>query len=234
MVILGHRGYSKRFKENTLTAFQKAFQFGADGIELDLRMTKDGTVVVIHDDNLESFCNVSKKVKELTLKELKEFMSNGEKVPTFEEVLKIVPVGKIINAEFKEREVSEQAIFLIKKYGLVEQTVISSFDHELISELIQKHSDFKFGFLVGEELRNNPIDLIRNLLSHKPYSMHLPHQLADYPPIFSKICEMTKQNKVRIYIWTLDDIEKFDKISHLIDGVITNDVESFVNHVRKV
>ncbi len=232
-MILAHRGYSKKFKENTLLAFRKAFEFGADGIELDLRVTKDGTAVVIHDENLESFCGAQKKVRELTLQELREFVSNGERVPTFEEVLKIMPRGKLLNAEFKEREVSEQAISLIRKYDLVMETVVSSFDHQLIAELIQKHRDMKFGFLVGEELRNDPIGLIRNLLLYDPYSLHLPHQLADYPSVFSSICNMIKQKNTKIYIWTLDDLEKFERIKDKIDGVITNDVELFVRRTRE-
>ncbi|AEH50464.1 glycerophosphodiester phosphodiesterase family protein [Pseudothermotoga thermarum] len=234
MVIIGHRGYSKKFKENTLTAFKKAFEFSADGIELDLRTTKDGVVVVIHDDNLENFCGVSKKIKELTFQELSRYTFEGERVPTFEEVLEIFPKGKILNAELKEKEAADQAIALIKKYGLEEETVISSFDHSLIFDLIERYKNLKFGFLVGEELRNDPLGLIAKLLTGKPYSMHLPHQLADYPEIFAHICKMIKEQKVKIFIWTLNDLEKFDRIKDFIDAVITDDVESFVNHTRKV
>lgn len=232
MVIFAHRGYSAKFPENTLKAFKKGFEYGADGLELDLRMTADKKIVVIHDEDLERLFGVKIKVCESTLSELRRYHRDGEPIPTFEEVLSIIPKGKLLNAEFKEHEVAEDAIELIKRYSLLENSIISSFHHDLIAQLIRRYPQMKFGFLIGEELRNNPIELVKNLLEYKPYSMHLPHQLADYREYFNIICNMIKQQNVKIFIWTLDDLQKYQKIKNNIDGVITNDVESFVKLLR--
>lgn len=233
MVILAHRGFSAKFPENTLKAFQKGFECGADGLELDLRMTADKKIVVIHDEDLERLFGDRIKVCELTLSELKKYQQDGEPIPTFEEVLSIIPGGKLLNAEFKEHEVADDAIDLIGRYSLLEDTIISSFHHYLIAKLIKKYPHIKFGFLIGEELRENPIELVRSLLEHKPYSMHLPHQLADYPKYFKTICHMIKKENVKIFIWTLDDLQKYESIKDMIDGVITNDVCVFVKHIKK-
>lgn len=233
MIVLGHRGYSARYVENTMIAFKKALELGADGIELDLRGTKDGRVVVIHDEDLKRLCGVDVKVSDLTFEELKEYKLNGETIPTLEEVLSILDDKHILNAEIKEANVAERALQLIDEFRLTDSTVISSFDHELITHLIRKRPDMKFGFLVGEELRNDPVGLVDKLLQHKPYSMHVPHQLFDYPMVFRKIVKMLKKAGVKIYVWTLDDLEKYQRIEKHIDAVITNQVELFVNALKK-
>jgi len=228
MVILAHRGYSAKFFENTLTAFKKAFEFGADGVELDLRSTRDNQIVVVHDDNLERFCGINVKISDLNLRELREYNREGEKIPSFEEVLSIIPPGKILNVELKERTPAESALQAVRKLFSPQNTIVSSFDHDLISFLIKRHPDFKFGFLVGEELRNDPIGLIRSLLEEKPYSIHLPVQLVDYPQYFESICTAIKSKKVDIYIYTVNDPDKCVRFVNMVDGIITDEVEKFV------
>lgn len=233
MIVLGHRGYSARYPENTLIAFKKALELGADGIELDLRGTRDGKVVVIHDEDLKRLCGVDAKVSDLTFEELNGCTVNGEKIPAFEEVLALLDQKHILNAEIKEARVAEKTLQLIDEFRLTENTVVSSFDHELIARLIKQRPDMKFGFLVGEELRNDPVGLVEKLLQYKPYSMHLPHQLFDYPILPEKIVKLVRNFNARIYVWTLDDINKYWRIEHHIDAVITNEVELFVNTLKK-
>lgn len=233
MTVLAHRGYSARYPENTLIAFKRALELGADGIELDLRGTKDGRVVVIHDEDLKRLCGVDVKVADLSFEELKSYRVQTETVPSFEEVLSILDSKHILNAEIKEASVAEKVLQLIDEFHLTGNTVVSSFDHELIAELIKRRPDMKFGFLVGEELRNDPIGLIERLLQHKPYSMHLPHQLFDYPFIYEKVVKMIRDAGAKIYVWTLDDLEKFERIKPYLDAVITNQVELFVNALKK-
>lgn len=233
MIVLGHRGYSARYPENTLIAFKKALEFGADGIELDLRGTKDGRVVVIHDEDLKRLCGVDVKVSDLTFEELNSYTVSGEKIPAFEEVLVLLDQRRILNAEIKEARVAEKALQLIDEFHLTKSTVVSSFDHELIARLIKQRPDMKFGFLVGEELRNDPVGLVERLLQHRPYSMHLPHQLFDYPFLPEKIVKLVKNFDVKVYVWTLDDINKYWRIERHIDAVITNEVELFVNTLKR-
>lgn len=138
MIVLGHRGYSARYPENTMIAFKKALELGADGIELDLRGTKDGRVVVIHDEDLKRLCGADVKVADLTFEELKNYRIGTDGIPSFEEVLSILDKRYILNAEIKEASVAEEALKLIYEFRLTESTVVSSFDHELIARLIEK------------------------------------------------------------------------------------------------
>ncbi|WP_041076162.1 glycerophosphodiester phosphodiesterase family protein [Thermotoga caldifontis] len=228
MIVLGHRGYSAQYPENTLIAFRKALELGADGVELDLRGTKDGKVVVIHDEDLKRLCGADVKVSEVSFEELRNYRVQSESIPSFEEVLSILGPDHVLNAEIKEARVAEKALQLIDEFGLTRNTVVSSFDHQLIASLMKKRPDVKFGFLVGEELKNDPIGLIERLLQHKPYSMHLPHQLFDYPIVAEKIVKLVRNAGSKIYVWTLDDPDKYERIKQHLDCVITNQVELFV------
>ena len=106
-LVWAHRGASKYAPENTLPAFQKAIEMGADGIELDVQMTKDNQCVVIHDETVKRVSNGTVWVKDSTLEELREFdfgkgfTEYGKvRIPTLEEVLQlVVPSGRTINID---------------------------------------------------------------------------------------------------------------------------------------
>ncbi len=107
--ILGHRGASAYAPENTLIAFERAFELGADGIELDVTLTRDGIPVVIHDDRVDRTTNGNGLVSEMTVEEIQRLDAGGsfnvkfrgEKIPTLEKVLAYVPADKIVNVELK-------------------------------------------------------------------------------------------------------------------------------------
>jgi len=108
-LILGHRGASAYAPENTISAFNRAFELGADGIELDVTLTKDGAAVVLHDDKVDRTSNGKGLVSEMTLAEIQKLDAGswfdakyrGEKFPTLEQVLTQVPSDKLINIELK-------------------------------------------------------------------------------------------------------------------------------------
>ena len=90
MKIIGHRGYSAKYPENTLAAFQAAMDVGADMIEFDILLSKDNIPVIIHDDTLNRTTNGKGRVATYTLAELKKLdAGNGETIPTFEELLEL-------------------------------------------------------------------------------------------------------------------------------------------------
>ena len=107
--VWAHRGASGYAPENTLDAFRKAVEMGADGIELDVQMTKDGELVVIHDETIDRVSNGKGWVKDYTYEELKKFNFNKthleytkEEIPTLEQVyLLIKPTNLTINVEIK-------------------------------------------------------------------------------------------------------------------------------------
>lgn len=108
-LILGHRGACAYAPENTLAAFNLAFEMGADGVELDVTLSKDGVPVVIHDDAVDRTSDGKGRVGEMTVWEIQQLDAGkwfdakyrGEKIPTLEEVLTSVPASKIVNVELK-------------------------------------------------------------------------------------------------------------------------------------
>ncbi len=102
MLIYAHRGYSAKYPENTLSAFKAALPH-VDGIELDVQLTRDGRLVVIHDETVDRTTNGNGFVKDMTLRQLRLLRTEGgERIPTLEEVLVLIePSDVTLNIELK-------------------------------------------------------------------------------------------------------------------------------------
>lgn len=143
--IFGHRGAAGTYPENTMVSFEAAYQAGADGIELDVQMTKDGTLVVIHDEKVDRTTNGNGFVKDFTYRELQHLDASYKfkklrkrvEIPTLEDVL---VWGKdknefLINIELKNGifdypGIEESTIKAIEQHGLKKNVIISSFNHD--------------------------------------------------------------------------------------------------------
>ena len=110
VIVLAHRGYSAKAPENTMAAFELALAVGADGIELDVHMTRDGEIVVIHDDTLDRTTNGKGPVSDQTMAELRELDAGswfspefaGERIPTLKLVLELIKDKDVLlNIEIK-------------------------------------------------------------------------------------------------------------------------------------
>jgi len=141
--VFAHRGASAYAPENTLAAFQLALEQGADGIELDVNLTTDGHVVVIHDSIVDRTTNGSGEVRDMELKTLKSFDAGswfapkfkGEKVPTLDEVLKLVGEDVFTNIELKPKyfispldQLPGKVAALVEKHNLDNKIIFSSFN----------------------------------------------------------------------------------------------------------
>jgi len=142
MLVFAHRGYfNRRITENTLEAFQNAITHGADGIEFDLRMSKDGVPMVIHDENLHRVAGDARRVRDLTKKELQmvKLRSRGT-IPTLNDVTSSFSDRIQFDIELKDSEAREALIKKLKtSAGLRDRSVISSFvfdDLERIHEAL--------------------------------------------------------------------------------------------------
>jgi glycerophosphoryl diester phosphodiesterase len=138
--IFAHRGYSAMFAENTMTAFIEAEKAGADGIELDVQLTKDGEVVVIHDEKVDRTTSGKGFVNDYLFKDIRKLNANkkgtkNEPIPSLIEVLEWLQTNKMVcNIELKNGLIAyegmeKKVIQLIRKYGLSKRIIISSFNH---------------------------------------------------------------------------------------------------------
>ncbi|WP_308008955.1 glycerophosphodiester phosphodiesterase [uncultured Fusobacterium sp.] len=163
-----HRGFSGKYPENTMLAFKKAIEFGADGIELDVQLTKDEEIVIIHDETIDRTTNGKGLVSDYTYEELckfdASFIYHGQmgfnKIPTLREYLELVKDKNIVtNIELKTGileyiGIEEKVWELIQEYKIEKKVIISSFNHYSILRMKELAPDLKYGLLSESWLIN--------------------------------------------------------------------------------
>lgn len=161
--IIGHRGYAGLYPENTMLSFKKAYEHGADGIELDIHLSADNEIIVIHDPTLNRTTNKKGKVNALTLEEIKVarnknglFKVTDEQVPTLKEVMDwIVTTDMVLNIEVKgitEGELEKELLQLLQQYDMKERIIISSFSLESLLRLEQMDPSYHTALLTDKEM----------------------------------------------------------------------------------
>lgn len=203
-ILLGcHRGDRKNFPENTMSAFRSAVALGLDAIETDVRMTKDGHLVLLHDRSVTRTTNGEGSVDLMTLEEVRALDAGfwkgekhvGERIPTVEEFLELVaPTNILINWELKEypREHGERAyecvdklVELIDRYGVAERSLINSFSPKLLEYTADKwpgkfqiHSYYDYNKI---DASSKPLDSFSDWLAiWRKDAEHLSGFHADY------------------------------------------------------
>lgn len=158
--VLGHRGASAYAPENTLEAFKLAVEQGADGVELDVHLTRDGELAVIHDEKVDRTTDGHGSVKDFTLTELKALDASGGmegfkgvRIPTLEEVYGLFEGTRhIINVEIKTDimdypGICEKLLALEDAMHMNGRIIYSSFNHYTVKELLRLHPEAKTGLL---------------------------------------------------------------------------------------
>jgi glycerophosphoryl diester phosphodiesterase len=165
-LILAHRGFAAAYPENTMKSFMEAAKAGADGLELDVQMTKDGELVVIHDEKIDRTTNGTGFVKDYNLKELRKFDAGchhktavkKEPIPLLEEVLAwLSETGLVCNIELKNSIIpyegmEEKVISMVRDFNLSEQIIISSFNHYSIVYSYRLAPEIEIAPLLSEGL----------------------------------------------------------------------------------
>ncbi|MBI5654310.1 hypothetical protein HZC53_01470 [Candidatus Uhrbacteria bacterium] len=166
MLILGHRGCQSRSRtEDTLESFKAAIQQGADGIEFDLRLSKDGEVMVVHDHSLHRVAGNAHKVGDLTSNELTSLeLRYGGKIPTLNDVTAEIHAPAVLDMEIKQKEVVPSLIRkLSTSSSLRERTIVSSFLAPALREVAVACPDVRIAILI----RRWPLPLRTATLQHK-------------------------------------------------------------------
>lgn len=226
-LIYGHRGASGHAPENTLEAFRLAMDMGADGFELDVHLSKDGQLVVIHDETVDRTTNGTGLVRDLTLEQLKELDASngmaayrGAKIPTLGEVFDLVRgTHHIVNVEIKTDEwfypqIEEKCLALAAEKGVEDRVIYSSFNHYTLMKMRHLAPDAKLGMLFGD-IMVNPWEYAEQL--HIDY-LH-PMKMNIYVPGFA---EGTKSAGYGINMWTINDEETMRQCMKYDAGIITN------------
>ena len=226
--VWAHRGASAYAPENTLPAFDLAVKQNADGIELDVQLSKDGELVVIHDEKIDGVSNGTGLVKDYTLNELKKFNYNKlfpqygyVTIPTLEEVYELVkPADLTVNVELKTgiifyEGIEEKLIKLAEKMKMENSIIYSSFNHYSLLNLKKIKSNVETGLLFSNIFVGVPdyaVKLGADALHPIGYMLQLPGFI-----------EESKAKKLKLHVWTVDDEKKIRCLAERgIDSVITN------------
>lgn len=225
---IAHRGFSGRYPENTMLAFQKALETGVDGIEFDVHLSKDGELVIIHDELLDRTTNAAGLVGDRTLRELRELDASADfpgvygknQIPTLEEYFELIRGKNILtNIEIKTGVIwypgiEKKVLDVVDRFGRRKDTIISSFNHFSILRMKELAPDIVCGFL--EESR-----IIGPAAYCAKHKVECWHPLC-YDMTEDVVRELREQN-IQINAWTVNRREDMeDMLRKGIDGVITN------------
>ncbi|MDI1306684.1 MAG: glycerophosphodiester phosphodiesterase family protein [bacterium] len=220
MLRIAHRGAKGSESENTLISFQKALDMQVDGIELDVHLSADGELMVIHDETIDRTTNGKGFVNELSLCELNTFRINGEhNIPTLREVFDLVNQDCFINIELKNYDTAEKVVSLIEKYVTkkgwkYDRFLVSSFDWNALQQVAFLNDKIPIGILAET-----------NLALAQAFAKFI--QAKSIHPHFHLL---TKENTVQmqekglqVFPWTINEIEDIQKIKAFnVNGIITD------------
>lgn len=219
-LILGHRGASAYAPDNTRAAFELAVKMGADGVETDIHLTKDGIPVIQHNYEIDRNSDGTGYVEEMTYEELLQYdfgswkgeEFKGERILTLDEALEIAKRSmRLINLELKQTKhvnspIVEKTLELVKKHKMTDRVLFSSFDHRLMQKVQQLCPEVLIGALYDEtEVRQNNIAQI--LKDAPQYVADLGFDFAN--PHVDYLCEegiveRYEQKGIGVAVWTVD------------------------------
>jgi glycerophosphoryl diester phosphodiesterase len=219
MLNIGHRGASGYEPENTLRSFSRALTMNIDAIELDVHLTKDKKLVVIHDNSVKRTTNGKGWVRNLTLKELKKLDAGlDEKIPTLKEVFDLVNKKVFINIELKGKGTAKPVARLIEQYTKkgwwYNHFVISSFNFKELEDFYKINKKVRIGVL----FERNPNDFFKKAALINAYSINFP-----MPLVTKKYVEKAHKQSLKLLVWTVNtkkDITRMKKLK--VDGIFTN------------
>jgi glycerophosphoryl diester phosphodiesterase len=227
---IAHRGASAAAPQNTLAAFRKAVELGADGVELDVQLSADGAVVVIHDFTVDGTTDGAGRVADKTLAELEALDAGtrfsphfaGERIPTLAEVFEAIDGRLLVNIELKDfsspgNKLAAQVVEVVRKHAMDKRVLFSSFNPFVVRAAKRLAPDIPAGLLYEEDLL---IPLRRAWLA--PF---IPHEARH--PSFPMVTEASVQwchaRGLRVNTWTVNEPAEMRRLVALgVDGIITD------------
>lgn len=223
VIIIAHRGASYVAPENTLAALKKAIELGAEYAEVDVYQTRDGEIVLMHDEKLERTTNVKGKIWDFTLDELKQLDAGSwfgnefkaEPIPTLREAVQLVKGKMKLNIEIKikreEPDLAQKVLDLIRAEEFEKDCVVTSFDRKTVEKIKQIAPEIETGFIFDKEYPPDVFEGSWDALS------------SNYRLVKPEFVQKAREHKKKIYAWTVNSRREMKRLIDLkIDGIITN------------
>ena len=220
MLKIGHRGAKGYEPENTFVSFQKALDMQVDGIELDVHLSSDSEIIVIHDETVDRTTNGKGFVNALSLRELNALRIDGKyEIPTLKEVFDLVNQDCFINIELKSYEATDKVVSLIEKYVAkkgwkYDRFLVSSFDWNALQQVAFLNDKIPIGVLTETDL-----DLALAFAKFiQAKSIH-PH----FHLLTKENTAQMQEKGLQVFPWTINEVEDIQKIKTFnVNGIITD------------
>lgn len=231
---IAHRGESYVAPENTISAIKLAWKNNVPGVEIDVNLTKDNEIVVIHDNDTKRTGNTNKLVKSSTLKELKEVdvgsfkddTFKNERIPTLKEVLNTVPVnGKLIIEVKSDQRIIPFLIKEIKSSSLKnDQIMIIAFDFKIVQKMKQFLPEYKMLWLIDSSFYWSAHHIFKKVILNKVLKSGIDGvDVYGFNKINSNLIEEFNAKKLLVYVWTIDEPEKAKELIRAgVHAITTN------------
>ena len=229
---IAHRGYSEKYPENTMPAFRAALEAGAHMIELDVHLTRDRELVVIHDDFIDRTSNGKGRVGDMDLSALREFDYSFKfpglgpcEIPLLIDVIELVRGRAMLNIEIKNLPshypgIEAAVATLLKKTGFIGGAVVSSFDHFSLEEIKRIEPAVKTGMLYDSLWLsfNREAEIL---------GCHSVHPSVD--AFDEGQARQARSCGMKVYPWVAKDAETLKRLAGtgLVDGVMVNELDLF-------
>ena len=234
--IIAHRGANQYAPQNTIPAFQKALELGADGLETDVHVTLDGELVLCHDYTVDKTSDGQGFISKMTFSELRSLdfgavfseKFKGTTLPSLDEFLELSKSGllRIMNIELKSpkeigSDIVRKTLRKVSQYGIMDKLLISSFDTALLSEVKKAEPSCKTALLYP------------SMRQFVPYYLHTPIRLAQklgvdavhphYTHISAAVVRAFHELGIRVNPWTVNTPAQIRKMLRCgVDGIITD------------
>ena len=219
---IAHRGFSAAYPENTMMAFQKAIEAQCDGIELDLHLTRDGEIIVFHDESVDRITNGRGFVRDMDYPEIRKLdAGKGEHIPALDEYFDlaektgIITIIELKNNVFPYNGMEEKIIEKIRRRKMEGRVLLSSTNHFSVLKCKKLAPDMNCGFIVQDWM----IDAGAYSKKHAMDSVHTEfHSLTD-----GAMAEI-RSHGVEIHTWTVNDPACMKQLaSRGVDSITTDD-----------
>lgn len=243
-LVIAHRGFSGKFPENTMLAFQKAIEARADMIEFDVHLTKDKKLIVTHDYQLGRNIKSSGTLSDFSFNELQSMdcgswfsaKFKNEYPPSLLDVLQLIKKSSIeLNIEIKHeslktpalaRHMAKEVLMNCQKLNVVKKVIVSSFYYDVLRELRQLNKTIRIGVLDNSPHQGLKLDVAQEL---RAYSYH-----PNFKFLNQEIVRDLHQAGLKIYSYTPLTLKDFQILKKLeVDGLISDHVEKLYNFTQK-
>lgn len=247
-IVVAHRGASGYAPENTMAAIKKAITMGVDMIEIDVQLSKDNEVVLMHDLTVDRTTNGKGKVRDLYLEEIKKldagkwFSSefSGEKVPTLEEVIQAINgqcklLIEVKRVKSKKLEIENKIVQLINKYNAYNWCIVQSFETQVIKNIQALDKSIECHKLVTMNISVLPLHIDSRIKTGTIYKYKTVQSINPYFKMLNK----RKVNKIhsrgqKIITWTVNEPEDMKRMIEMgVDGIITNYPDRLIQLLKK-